>query len=165
MKLGIISDTHDNLDKIRKAVEALKSRNIGKVIHLGDYCSPFTLKEYKGLPMTGIFGNNDGDKQMLLEKAKEAGIELKGEVCAFEQDGLKIVAYHGKGPEIRTALALCGEFDVVLLGHNHRVEQREEGEGKTLVLNPGSAAGLTAMGKGTLMIFDTKTRKVEVVEV
>lgn len=49
MLIGIISDTHDNQDKTRKAIELFNSKGVEYVIHAGDYISPFTLKLFKEL--------------------------------------------------------------------------------------------------------------------
>ena len=47
MKLGIISDTHDNVPMITKAVEFFNNANVDAVMHAGDYVSPFSLKPVK----------------------------------------------------------------------------------------------------------------------
>jgi putative phosphoesterase len=72
MKLGVLSDTHDNLSAIEKAVTALNKAGADLVIHLGDYCAPFSLRPLKGLEMDwmGVFGNNDGEIHGLLEASE-----------------------------------------------------------------------------------------------
>jgi uncharacterized protein len=64
MKVGVISDTHDQIENILKAVELLNQEKVELVVHCGDWVAPFTLKFYHALkcPIKGIFGNNDGDK-------------------------------------------------------------------------------------------------------
>ena len=47
--IGIMSDSHDNLDAIRKAVDAFNEAEVDLVIHAGDMISPFTSKEIKKL--------------------------------------------------------------------------------------------------------------------
>ncbi len=63
MKLGIISDTHDHLDHIRKAAEEFRKQEVDLVIHAGDYTSPPAVKALEGLKTAGVFGNNDGEKK------------------------------------------------------------------------------------------------------
>jgi putative phosphoesterase len=72
MLIGIIADTHDNLVPTRKAIKLFNDRKVKYVIHAGDYTSPFTLKLFKELKCkyVGIFGNNDGDKLLLLERSE-----------------------------------------------------------------------------------------------
>jgi predicted phosphodiesterase len=43
MLIGIISDTHDDMSIIRKAVDLFNEREVGYVLHAGDLISPFTL--------------------------------------------------------------------------------------------------------------------------
>ena len=75
MKIGIISDTHDNLPQIRKAVKVFNREKVDLVFHAGDFVSPFTALEFKNLnsPLYGVFGNNDGDKLYLKEIFKGIG--------------------------------------------------------------------------------------------
>ncbi len=63
MKIGIISDSHDNLPNIRKALALLKSRGAEALIHTGDIVAPFSVKEILkfGGPVYGVFGNNNGE--------------------------------------------------------------------------------------------------------
>ena len=49
MKIGVLSDSHDNLPNIRKAVEVFSKNGVEALIHGGDFCSPFTLAEFKPL--------------------------------------------------------------------------------------------------------------------
>ncbi|HML05759.1 MAG TPA: metallophosphoesterase family protein, partial [Methanobacterium sp.] len=44
-----MSDSHDNLDAIRKAVDAFNKAGVDLVIHAGDMISPFTAKEIQNL--------------------------------------------------------------------------------------------------------------------
>ena len=69
MLIGILSDTHDNVPKTRAAVKRLNTEGVACVLHAGDFIAPFIIDTLKDLaaPMTGVFGNNDGDR-ILLEK-------------------------------------------------------------------------------------------------
>jgi len=42
MVIGIISDTHDHMDNIRKALKIFKEKNVKVILHAGDFVSPFT---------------------------------------------------------------------------------------------------------------------------
>ncbi|KAA0005879.1 MAG: YfcE family phosphodiesterase, partial [Thermoplasmata archaeon] len=69
-KIGVISDSHDNMEAIKKAVEFFNENDVELVIHAGDIVSPFTADEFKKLncDMLLIYGNNDGDKLYLKER-------------------------------------------------------------------------------------------------
>ncbi|MEA1871092.1 MAG: YfcE family phosphodiesterase, partial [Candidatus Bipolaricaulota bacterium] len=75
MKLGIISDTHDNMPKIARAVELFNERKVDLVLHAGDFISPITASEFTHLeaPLIGVFGNNDGERLYLTERFNGIG--------------------------------------------------------------------------------------------
>ena len=157
MLIGICSDSHDHIENSRKAAAFFKKKNVGRVVHAGDYCSPFIIPLFEGLSLHGVFGNNDGDKFMLMKKFEEIGAELHGDFFAFEDDNLRFAVYHGTHPEIRESLEKCGEYDVVISGHTH--EPQIETIGNTLSINPGSVNGFDR--DPLVALFDTETQKVE----
>ena len=159
MKIGIISDSHDHMENIKRTVQVFKDRNVDYVIHLGDYVNPASVKLLQGLRLIGIFGNNDGDKFRLINSFNEIGGEIKGDFFAFEEDGLKFACYHGTEPQLKDSLIQSGMYDVVLYGHTHMHENITVNS--TLVLNPGTAHGFWK--DATVMIFDTDTRKPEII--
>tara|TARA_Y100001935_G_scaffold1014_1_gene808 strand:- start:1457 stop:1978 length:522 start_codon:yes stop_codon:yes gene_type:complete len=160
MLIGLISDTHDHVSNINKAVSLFRTKNTELVLHAGDYCSPFTIPLFKGLELKGIFGNNDGDKYLLISKFREIGAEIAGDFLNLQIHGLKIALYHGTYAEITASLCESGRYDVVITGHTHEMVQEHIGE--TLWINPGTANGFD--GKATVALFDTETRSVEFVD-
>lgn len=159
MLIGIISDTHDHVPHIKEAVKIFQDRMVKLVLHAGDYCSPFTIPHFEGLNLKGIFGNNDGDKYLLLEKFREIGADLSGDFMDLQADGQRIALYHGTHQGITDALIQSRTYDVVISGHIHEPVNREVGE--TLAINPGTAHGFD--GDATIVLFETETREVEFV--
>lgn len=158
MLIGIISDTHDDMDAIGKAVNVFNSRGVSHVIHAGDFVAPFTFEVLSGLgcPLTGIFGNNDGDKLLLDEKS---GGRIFNQPHLFELKGKRIALVHE--PAVAEALAESGRFDIVIYGHSHTPDIRNIKN--TLVINPGKAARLHK-GKSTIAIVETEKLKAEIIE-
>jgi uncharacterized protein len=161
MKIGILSDTHDNLVNIRKAVEIFSKNGVEAVIHGGDFCSPFTLVEFKpladrGVKMQAVFGNNDGDKVLLTRRG--------GEFCSFT-DGAAILTLGGRRicvlhyPDLAEDLHTGGAFDLVIHGHDHKA--RVVGSVNKL-LNPGTCSGYLAE-TATVALVDTDGLEVELV--
>jgi uncharacterized protein len=74
----------------------------------------------KGYPLRGIFGNNDGDKLLLIKKFQEIGGIIHGDFFSFEADKLRFAVYHGTYPEITQSLEKSSLFDVVITGHTHQ---------------------------------------------
>jgi putative phosphoesterase len=161
MKIGILSDTHDHLPNIAKAVDAFSRAGVGAVIHAGDFCSPFTIPSFKpladrGIKMYAVFGNNDGDRPLLIQRG--------GTFCSFA-DGSRIVTLDGRTfavmhyPDLADDLFRSQAYDVVVYGHNHKL--RVEGEAKK-VLNPGTCAGYLA-DAATVALLETSDLSVEIV--
>lgn len=62
MKIGLISDTHDNIQNIRKAVRKFNDKHVDVVIiHAGDFVNPIAVESLAGVTLVGVLGNNDTD--------------------------------------------------------------------------------------------------------
>lgn len=157
MKIGIISDTHDHLDNIRKIIKIFKEKNVIQILHAGDWVSPFTVRVFKesGVDITGIFGNNDGDR-ILLNKISEGRIQNQPHKLIMENR--KIILLHE--PDIVTELAESGNFDLIVYGHTHSPEIRKIKN--TLIINPGELCGWLA-GKTTGSIVDLSLMEAEII--
>jgi predicted phosphodiesterase len=88
MKIGIISDTHDDLDSLRSAIRIFKRERITYLIYAGDFVFPGVVDELKDLKpelpnirIIAVLGNNDGEKLMLFKKFIEIGAELNAELA------------------------------------------------------------------------------------
>lgn len=133
MKLGVISDTHDNLETVKKAVKFLERRT-ETVVHCGDMVSPFTAKFFDAdFDFYYVKGNNDGE-WMLKERVEEIGVFL-GEQGEIESNGKKIGVYHGTEESIVKSMIESERYDYILRGHTH--EEGVNEYGKTVELNPG----------------------------
>lgn len=133
MRIGVVSDTHDNLGKAEKAVEFFEEREVEKVIHCGDMVAPFTAELFDAeFDFVYVRGNNDGEWN-LKETVEEFG-EFHNNVAELELDGEEIAIYHGTEEEIVEGLA-SRDYDYVFRGHTHEKNLREVGD--TLVINPG----------------------------
>ena len=169
MKIGIISDTHDQIEQTQKAIAVFNAQKVGMVIHCGDIVSPFMLQFYKELncPIKFLFGNNAGDiwKHLVLaEKFGLADYEF-GTFFSIQVGGKRIATYHGENKEITEALIKCGDYDCVFSGHDH--VSRIEKIGKVLFVNPGTlvdehTAGITPP---SVAVYETETGSAEIIEV
>ncbi|MCD6474600.1 MAG: metallophosphoesterase [Thermoplasmata archaeon] len=146
-KIGVISDSHDNMEAIKKAVEFFNENDVELVIHAGDIVSPFTADEFKKLncDMLLIYGNNDGDKLYLKERFSNIG-EFHLDPYSFELYGKKIVVTHM--PSIVDALAT--KYDIVIYGHTHKKDLRKE---KALILNPGENCGYLTGVRSVALLY------------
>jgi len=136
--IGIMSDSHDNLDSIRKVVDFFNEAKVELVIHAGDMISPFTVNEIKNLnsDFKAVFGNNDGERDGLRHFFK--GICYHDDFQEIESHGKRICVIHGTNEDLVNALAKSGNYDIVIRGHTHKLEIIE---GKCMIINPGETCG------------------------
>ncbi len=129
-KIAVISDTHGSLRP--RAVEVFRSAEL--ILHGGDIADQKTfdrLKEWARV--IAVRGNCD--KEWARELPQEASFELYGR---------KIYMVHNK----KQMTSRADEADLIIYGHSHRYEQKEE-NGR-LLLNPGSG-GPRRFGKPATM--------------
>ncbi len=157
MKIGIISDSHDNIPAIESAVKIFNDYPVDFVIHLGDIVSPFCFDTLDKLNMDfiGVFGNNDGEWLYLEEKARN---RLHKPPCEIELEGKSFVLMH----EPFGIDKLAKEYDYCLYGHLHKIDIRKTEKGH--IINPGELCGYLT-GKKTLVILDTKTNEAKLITV
>lgn len=158
MRIGVISDTHDNLRNVRRIAELLGEARVERVIHTGDFTRPETLELLArvGVPFSGVFGNNDVSRAALHEAARRWGTELAEPPLELHWAGRRIAVVHD--PEAHPRLDPAG-FDVLLHGHQHRqVIERRDGR---LILNPGECAGWLE-GHNSIGVLDLANLEVEI---
>jgi putative phosphoesterase len=164
MLIGLMSDTHDNLPLVEKAVRKLNEEKVRLVLHAGDYVAPFVIPRLSGLrvKLIGVFGNNDGDKELLKKRFNENPmLEIHGNFASVKVDEIRVALLHGSEEELLKALIESEAFDVVVYGHTHKAEVYRKG--KTLIVNPGEVCGYLT-GKATIALLDTEKLEVRIVE-
>jgi uncharacterized protein len=67
VKIDIISDTHDDIENVPRAIDIFNKEDVRFVIHSGDYVFPGIVTEFRKLnaKLIGVLGNNDGEKSHL----------------------------------------------------------------------------------------------------
>ena len=110
----------------------------------------------------GVFGNNDGDQELLKKRFSEAqNCEIHGRFAQIDINNYKIALLHGDEPELLFALRYSQKFNVIVYGHTHNrdIEQHEN----TLIINPGELCGYLT-GKATLALLNTETNEAQIIE-
>lgn len=158
-KLGIMSDSHDNLPKIRRAVELFNRENVDFVIHAGDIVSPFTAREMKKLkcPFELVLGNNDGEHLGLF---KVYDGHVHNPPFEIQMNDRKVLVIHD-GTILERAIDFQ-DCDIIICGHNHIAEIRKTENGVTII-NPGETGGWLH-GKSTVAIYNFKTEECQIYE-
>jgi hypothetical protein len=162
MKLGIVADTHDNLEAIVRAVELFNQIGVDRVLHAGDYIAPFALGAFRGLKagFVGVWGNNDGERLILRDKAREWGFELHTSPHQFQWAGRQILLMHE--PYELEALLKSQCYDLIIYGHLHQAEVRKTES--TLVINPGECGGWLTR-RSTVAVVDVDRWEGQIMQI
>lgn len=154
MKIAILSDSHDNVPNLQKAIEQINALGAETLLFCGDFCSPFMVAEiaaFKGDAHV-VFGNNDGDRFRIAVKAQKVpNVTLHGEYAALVLDGKRIGMTHY--PFYATAMAKSGDFDLVAFGHDH--DARIMMFGEAMAVNPGAVLFSKNGNPPGFAIYDT----------
>jgi len=163
MKVGVVSDVHNNVDALTYALDYLRDCDL--VLNLGDLVSdyhvdPRILELAREREVVSIVGNHE--KSILLHPGSQIRGALSADTLEFlrelpasreiDLDGRRVHVAHGSpwdGPNdyrcvyvierdrrSLTRVADSTQADVVLLGHTHRAMAVRAQD--TLVVNPGS---------------------------
>ncbi len=157
MLVGIFSDTHDNLDKIKKATELFKQKGVRTVIHCGDIVAPFSAKLIDAeisVPIYVVYGNNDGEKEGLKKVFPQIAeppllIDIEHKIIIVAHDFAQIPA------------DMIEKADILAAGHTHVAEITKKND--KLWINPGDCSGWLK-GRASIAILDTDTLKAEIIE-
>jgi putative phosphoesterase len=157
--IGVMSDSHDNVTQVRKAVALFKDAGCDLVLHAGDVVAPFAARELAALtcPVKAVFGNCDGEKQG-LEMAFEKFGEIQDAPLLFDHGGRRILIVHYHFSV--ATYASSGKYDIIIFGHTHKPDIRKEA--KALLLNPGEVGGWLT-GKSTAALLDSEKLEGKIV--
>jgi putative phosphoesterase len=159
--VGILSDSHDNLDAVREAVRLFRAAGCDLIIHAGDFVAPFAARELAGAgcPVNAVLGNCAGEKTGLRQALAPFGT-IREAPLLIEHAGRKILVTHFQISVGRHAAE--GAYGVVVYGHTHRPVVRRAGS--TLIINPGEAGGWVT-GKKSVALYDPAADSAEIIVV
>ncbi len=155
MRIGVVSDSHDNLPAIEAALKAFAERGLQHILHAGDIVAPFAAKAWRKFPgrITAVFGNNDGEKKGLRDVLDD----IHRAPHSLTLGGKRIVLAHDVE---KVTPALAKKAELIIFGHSHHPEERREGT--VLWLNPGETGGWLT-GARTCAVVDLETLSVEMI--
>ena len=157
MRIGVVSDTHNNLRNVGRIVELFNDARVARVVHTGDITQAKTLDALARLqaPLFGVFGNNDCERESLERAIETHGFSFREPPLECVWHGRRIVVVHD--PRDLENLAHT-RHDLALHGHTHLY--RLAHTGKRLEFNPGECAGHLA-GYNAVGVVDLEAMKTE----
>lgn len=135
MRLGILSDTHDQVERTRAAVGLLVQAGAEVLIHCGDITIPEVVYQLAPLPSYFVFGNCDDDLDALRTAISTIGGTCLERGGLIELGGLRVAVTHGhSGRELDRLEAEVPDY--LFTGHTHHAQDVRRGP--TRFINPGA---------------------------
>lgn len=162
MILGLLSDTHGQAERAKRAVALLSEHGATAFIHCGDVCSAGVFDALSGSRSWFVWGNCDLPDE-LRSDALAVGLPVPSSVpLRLDLDGKRIAVFHGHEREFATVLrmmngeAVAFDADYVFYGHTH--VKSDVRSGKTRTINPGA---LHRAKPYTVATLDLQTDKLD----
>lgn len=136
MRVGIISDTHGQVDFTRPAVRMLESLDVERLFHCGDIGTPEVVELLSRWPTDYVFGNCDVEQRLLRTAIERSGQVCHGDFADLTIEGVRIALLHSHDRRLFAASIGSGRYDTICYGHTHVAAIEKRGE--TLLVNPGA---------------------------
>ena len=156
MKIGILSDTHNNIANTKKAIELFNLRHVDMVCHAGDFSSVATAQLFAKLkiPFVAVFGNNDFNTYDLIKTIEPFG-QINLAPYTFSVDDKTILLTH------YIVYENTKNIDYVIYGHTHKAKVYKSQN--TIFINPGEVCGYR-YGTPSVAVLDTENDKTMICE-
>jgi putative phosphoesterase len=140
MRIGILSDTHNEVARTRAALDLFRARAVTKLIHCGDVTRPQMIQLFEGWDIALVYGNIDCDRIGLGHAVTQTpGPHHIGVVYETALNGTRVGVCHGHDQELLETMIESGAYDLICHGHGHR--RRSERIGPVWIVNPGALGG------------------------
>jgi putative phosphoesterase len=162
MKIGIVSDTHNNIELTRKAVGIFRENDVELIVHAGDLTSPRMLELFRDFPLKIVLGNGDIDVEEICDICQKMGYGCVEERAVFEAGGKRIIVFHGDNVSMFREAVVSGEYDYIIKGHTHYFENYVSNNAR--VINPGSLYGSDEFSIAVLDTDEDRVMRIRVEE-
>jgi len=162
MKIGIVSDSHGKVLRLRAALNALAARGAQVIVHCGDVGGAECIDALAeaGLDAYVVAGNMDRDVWRLQQAALTGGLKFSSEVIEVPLgDGRCLLATHGHDERVLGELIAGGQFPYICRGHTHSFS--DERRGGVRVINPGALLHPRSPRRATAALLDTEQDTLE----
>ena len=161
MKIGILSDSHDDHVNVQKVIDVFNESKVEMVLHGGDFISPSTACKFSQLEQAGfigVFGNCDRERDSIKSSVTAFGGEIYQGIYTGQIDRIRVFMTHCC--HVVDDVAASGLYDLVIYGHTHKRDIRKVE--KAFIVNPGETANLSC-GDSSVVMLDTGSMNYEVV--
>lgn len=162
MRIGIVSDTHDDMHALGRALDILEREGIDLLLHCGDLCGPEVMRALT--PFDAYVARGNMDRHNALEAAAQQtiGAGRFADRHTLMLDGASAALMHGHHEDELRQLISSGEHAYVFHGHTHR--GRDQRVGPTRVINPGALGGVQWQRR-SFCILDLSTEETEFIAI
>ncbi len=163
MRIGVLSDTHNNVKNTEAALEYFRGAGITRLFHCGDITGMGTVLLFAGFEVTFVQGNGDYARdEIVTGMLAIGGQRVLPARWSGTVGGRRIGMAHGDSHGVLYDLIRDGKHDYVFHGHSHR--RRDETVGRTRVINPGALGGKRDQSR-SVAVVDLEAGSVEFVDI
>jgi len=147
MKIGVVSDSHQNTENLEKAVKYLiDEKKVDKLIHLGDY-----FEDLENIQLTGFDSSNllktPGTHHYQYSDPALKRIRINFENLRFLISHVPRRHQNDTDEDISIEnLIATQSIDVLLYGHTHEFRINYDNDNNILYINPGHLKDFDAQG-------------------
>lgn len=159
MKIALLSDSHNNWNALREAVNSHAAHDCGVALFAGDLTRPkgVDVLAESPIPVHQITGNMDRQIDAIWSRARDTdNVIFHGDECDIARDGVRIYMQHH--PEPVETKAQNDTYDLCVHGHLHEFRHETSDSGVQLI-NPGALTRRSSQPEWA--VVDTKTQEVD----
>lgn len=158
MRIGLISDTHNEQQKVKLALQKFQEHGVEIILHAGDITSTATLNLFSDFNVWISRGNMDRDRELPKVASQLFGPGRMATTHELKIDDTTFALLHGDSWTQLESRIKSKRYNFVIHGHTH--VPQDETIGATRVVNPG-ALGHARWHSPTYAILDLTERTLE----
>lgn len=163
MKIGVLSDTHDNSANLLFVLGVFREKGIRTLIHCGDLTGFDMVHHFKDFRLIYAIGNMDVTTGAIKKHIEAMGEEnYAGLVYRGSLDGMPIAVTHSHINGKVMELIREKRFKWIFHGHTHK--KRDEIVRGVRIVNPGALGGLGKEPR-SFCIVDLQADDVEFIRI
>jgi putative phosphoesterase len=159
MKLGILSDSHGQVQRTRDAIDLLCRHGAEALVHCGDVGGLDVLDELAGHRCWFVWGNTDAPRPAWRDHLATLDLPWPDGPLDLPLAGKRIAVFHGHEHGLKDVVTQA-EHDYLLHGHTHQADDyRRDG---MRIINPGA---LHRASRKTVALLDLAADEVKYFEI